>query len=699
MRQGVAWLLALIIFLAMPFAKPSGHSVVFAAGSTTEVTLSDVGAGDLVFQRGYSSTDVWLPGPGPVTVTGGIFELRFDHVEHLNAQVSSMLVALNGHLLKTILLGDDNSRGAMISLDLPVEDLNPDVNHFLFNVWMTRTTDLCAGADDQSLWLTVSSKSRLIYQTGSPQQMNFDLKDLPTPFVAPWLPQPSMIQMAVPNDSDPSVLSGALTLAGELGQMSGGRPEDLEIVNLDQLASSTANVIVVGLPRDLQAIARVTDDWADHLTRNGWEAKEGGQSLPAGTGLIALAPSPWQAGKALLVVSGSDAVGLAKAIGVLGTSEGRATLTGNLAVIDNFVPAGAEQSNGSVSSFAGLGMADEQVSGIGNHGVDVRIPLNSRDVAGQTVIHLHMLASPLLDGDRSSVTVTFNGKTLTAERLPTNNPNQIDIAVIVPPGGVRTGFNTLGLTFSLYLPHMTACGAIPQEQAWATVLASSSIATVQGALSHSFDLSALPYPFVGGTTPTLFVLPDDSTQWSTPLQLAYTVGRSTRQPLNWVGVTASRFSPDQALDHEVVLYGTPQSNRWIDEVVPHLPVGLGALGRRSVSVKGVNSTQVTATGRWGVVEITESPWASSQALLLVAGSDATAADWAAAVAGQGGLSGPSVAVTGPTAAVPIRASNVAEMSAASPNMLRLALLGAFPLVLLTLLALGWRIWVRSRQAP
>ena len=696
MRGGLAWLLALAIFLG----GPGGQAVASAAaGSTTEITLSDVGAGDLALQRGYSSSDVWLPGPGPVKINGGSFELRFDHVEHLNSQLSNLVVTLNDHLLKTISLSDSNSRATVVVLDLPAEYLNRDINHFNFSVWLSRATDVCTAADDQSLWLTISSQSRLVYQTGGPETSTLDLKDLPMPFVAPWLPQPSTIEMAIPNDHDPSVLSGALSMAGNLGEMSGGRPENLKVSAFDQLANSTDNVIAIGLAKDLQPIAGVSQDWAYHLTGANWAAKTGGQPLPPGAGLVALVPSPWQAGKALLVVSGNDAAGLTKAIGVLGTPEGRATLTGNLAVVDQFVPSNGTASIANSDTFARLGITDQRVSGVGNHSVNVRVPLSARDAAGQTVLHLRMLASPLLDGDRSSVQVSFNGRTLTAVRLPTSKPDQIVVSVTIPPGTAQPGFNTVGLAFSFYLPQMSACGPLPQEQAWATVLASSSVGLAQGTISQTFDLSALPYPIIGGTAPTLFVLPDDPSQWSMPLQLAYLVGRDAHQPVHFEGVTASQFSTSQAANHEVVLYGTPQNNHWIDDVGSRLPVGLGPGGQRTVDAKGTGVTQVTSTGRWGIVEVAGSPWATSQGLLLVTGSDATAAGWAALRAGGGGLSGPAVAVTDASTAVPIRPGNVSEARPAAPSTLRLALLGALPLALVALLALAWQVWVRLRRTP
>ena len=694
MRGGLAWLLALAIFLGAPGGRAVASST---AGSATEITLADVGSGDLAFQRGYSSADMWLPGPGPVRITGGSFELRFDHVEHLNSQVSNLVVTLNDHLLKTISLGDNNTRSAVVVVDLPADYLNSDINHFNFNVWLSRATDVCTAVDDQSLWLTISSQSRLAYQTAGPETSTLDLKNLPMPFVAPWLPQPSTVEMAVPNDHDPAVLSGALSMAGNLGKMSGGRPENLQVIGVDQLANSTDNVIAIGLAKDLQPIARESQNWAYHLSSAGWEAKTGGRPLPSGAGLVVLAPSPWQPGKALLVVSGNDAAGLAKAIGVLGTPEGRATLTGNLAVVDTFVPFTGGRPSGGVDSFASLGIADQRVSGIGNHSVDVRVPLSARDAAGQTVLHLQMLASPLLDGDRSSIQVSFNGRTLTAVRLPTGKPDQIDVSVTIPSGIAQPGFNTVGLAFTFYLPHMSACGPLPQEQAWATVLASSSVDLAEGTTSQSFDLSALPYPIIGGAAPTLFVVPDDPTQWSMPLQLAYLVGRDAREPVRFDGVTASQFSPSQALDHEVVLYGTPGNNHWIDDVGPRLPVGLGPSGQRTVDAKGAGVTQVTSTGRWGIVEIAASPWATSQALLLVTGSDATAAGWAASLAGKGGLSGPAVAVTDANTTLPIRPGNVSEARPAATSPLRLALLGALPLVLIALLALAWQVWARLRR--
>src|SRR6185437_1046361 len=125
---------------------------------------------------------------------------------------------------------------------------------------------------------------------------------------------------------------------------------------------------------------------------------------------------------ALLVVSGNDAAGLTKAIDVLGAPEGRATLTGNLAVVDQLVPPNGMAPGENNDTFARLGITDQRVSGVGNHSVSVRIPMSARNAAGQTVLHLHMWASPLLDGDRSSVQVSFNGRTLTDVRLPTSKP-------------------------------------------------------------------------------------------------------------------------------------------------------------------------------------------------------------------------------------------------------------------------------------
>lgn len=688
----------ILAFIALILGQASQVSSADAASpGGPSASLKDIGYGDIVLRGGRSSADVWFPGPGPVQMNGAVLDLKFNHSGQLDPEHSSLVVSVNDHLLSSIYLTDANRGITDVKISIPPGFLKTDQNHLSLGASLSKVHAPCTLTDDQSLWVTVFSKTQITYSVGQSITSSSDLKDFPAPFINSWLPQPSVIELYLPRAASSNLIGGALTLAADLGQAASGRPATLQASSLNQLTTSDRNVIALGLPNELSGLATFTSQLPYHLTSKGWQQKNG-SSLAPDQGVIALLPSPWQADKSLLIISGSTDVGLAKAIDALGSKDGRATLTGDFAIIQQF-SAGQTTGSTNVLSLSSLGFANQRVSGTGNHTVDIRVPLTRSDAAGPLRLQLRMRASPLLEDGRSSVQVYFDNHELSALRLPTSQPDQINFSVNVPSGIAQPGFNTLSLDFFFYLPPMGQCGAVPQEQAWASVLASSTIDASAGTIKPAFDLAALPYPLVGGNAPTLFVVPDDPQQWAAPLQVAFAVGRDSQQALSFQGLTASQFNPKEAANREVVVCGTPNNNRWVSDVASRLPVGLSPSGQRDVIGTSNQVLQTFSNGPWGLIEIAPSPWSKSTAVLLITGSDPTAVGWAATLTARGGLRGSAVAVSNSKTFTPIQPRSSAAVQQRGVDLNRLTLYGVLPIVSLTILSLAWHAWRQSRRSP
>ncbi len=228
-----------------------------------DMTLADLGAGELVFARPSDlkhSVEFYVPAGNQVRADAS-FDLVISHSQQLDYLNSSLQVKVNGYPAVSLRLNDNTSNQNLFTLIMPANLVHPGRNTVEF-VAELNTRDLCTPPLESVAWLRVSSSSVLHLPLesavgGSSAAKTF--ADFPDAFLA-GSGLNDVILLVGANDF--SNLQAGAKLAATLGA---GMPSN-SVFQLNALYSTDPNVsqasglsaILVGKPSDFSILSDKT---------------------------------------------------------------------------------------------------------------------------------------------------------------------------------------------------------------------------------------------------------------------------------------------------------------------------------------------------------------------------------------------------------------------------------------------------------
>ncbi len=234
------------------------------------------------------------------------------------------------------------------------------------------------------------------------------------------------------------------------------------------------------------------------------------------------------------------------------------------------------------------------------------LPISGRHViTEESWLELEIDASPLLDPQRSSLTITLDDSQISTTRLTEVAGGKKHI--VIPPKFFHSGTNHLRFTALLYLTTDIegVCQNWNDPARWLNIASTSLVRLGTSLGKRRLDLSTFPEGFVDPldayqdgekTARTLFVLPDAPTKddLHALASLSYTLGTQALPALAWKPevIRIAQLTPALATGHSLVLVNV-------------FPPELGE--------------RVPADKDYIVLQ--ESPWDATRPLLLVADSD------------------------------------------------------------------------------
>ncbi|MDP3720934.1 MAG: cellulose biosynthesis cyclic di-GMP-binding regulatory protein BcsB, partial [Anaerolineaceae bacterium] len=241
----------------------SGINPVAAATGLEDMTLDDLGVGELVFTKPNSlsqSFDFFVPAGNKVRADAS-FDLVISHSQQLDYLRSGLQMLVNGYPAVSLRLTDNTSNQAMFKLIMPANLVHAGRNTVEF-VADLYTRDLCTAPTANMAWMRVSSSSLLHMPLeaaigGSLVSKNFG--DFPNAFLTGFGLDNVLIQVAPGEFGN---IQAAAKLAGWLGA---GLP-DHTILQLhagyadaiDPTLAANASMILVGAPSDFVGLTEKT---------------------------------------------------------------------------------------------------------------------------------------------------------------------------------------------------------------------------------------------------------------------------------------------------------------------------------------------------------------------------------------------------------------------------------------------------------
>jgi hypothetical protein len=349
-------------------------------------------------------------------------------------------------------------------------------------------------------------------------------------------------------------------------------------------------------------------------------------------GLLQMAVSPWNTGRAILVVGGNSDAGVVKAAQALSSTNIQTVGDRNLALIaDVAAPASNGQINTTLpqemSTFGDLGYGNITMNGVGRSETSVRFTVPPGFVTtSDAYLDLTFNHSSLLDFNRSGLTVFLNGNLigslLLSEQTAATNTQRIKI----PASSLEP--NTNELRFQVDLAPLSQCSVLDTSNIWFSILPESVInlplspATADTAAPR--DLGSYPYPFTG--EPTLsnlnFVLPkNDPATWNTAAQIALQLGRLASGALFSPGAVFDGEIPDTVRNNSnLIVIGLPTKMKTVSEINKSLPAPFDQ-GTNVAVLKGQQvAYRFPSDASLGFLQLVQSPWNQNNFILTVNGT-------------------------------------------------------------------------------
>lgn len=580
---------------------PSG--VLAQGAEPLRFTLADLGEKDIVVNVIFDQATLHFPLPEGKRIERATLKLHLAHDEQLLPDRSNVTIALNGEPAINLPLTTDNL-STTLEIPLPIAALRPGDNQLLFRFNQRLQATGCGDLGDNNLWTQIFADTAIELE-GQDVPPSLDLARYPAPFTTlSTLAGSPHISIVLPERPTSAELTAAAQIAAALGQAAEWKEPPVWAATIDQLDEARTDDHLIAI---------------DTARRNPLA-----QQASAG---VTLQTSPRNPQRVMLIVSGTDADELSRAVALLTTQSARAQLGGTHVNPTEFTAQPVPQRPALVT-FAAAGFADRQVNGIGLHDLyyPIDVPYDWK-ITNDATIELRFAHARGL-ADESNMRASINGLRVAVVHLTDRNADDGRLTIQVSPRKVRPGRNWLHLKFDLRLPNQD-CNFRYLDQAWASISAASSMLNLAHVNSEPpLDLRYWPSPL---TTPddlsaSLFVLSAQPTasDLSALVVLAAKLGT-----FSMADGLRPRASMDDAWrddvrpgDHAIAI-GLPETNKVLQQYDAQLPQPLTRSNGVIQPSSGRELHPDEQTNSAGYVQLLNAPWSAGNTLITISAPDET----------------------------------------------------------------------------
>jgi len=579
------------------------------------LTLGNLSGDKALTLQGYvPSAAVYSLLEEGASASAGRLRIRFRHSATLQPD-STLTVKVNRIPVASVRLTQENAEGGEIAVEIPPAALTGDTIEIGFSGFLQTTEDICSLLDDESAWVTILPDSEIAFTVSRPP-FQPNLGRLPYPFVRERTPQEQAVIVVLADELDAADWAAALPLAGYLGRASAWRDLPIYAVRESEFNERLAaqyDLIFVGRSGTLNILGNAAVSLPLGRAANGTILGPDGNPLAADTGVIMETPSPWDAHRGLLVVTGGTMEALRRAVQALVQPAFPSEARGEYALI---LQAPAEEppivaSGRLTHTLESLGYDDLVMQGVGRQTRDVTLVIPSALKVESARLRVRFSHSPFLWQKVSYLNVYLNDVPVKGVYLDERNEERGEVLFDIRGDQFVPGKNILRFLFDLRLEDWD-CREAEWARAWGTIHRDTLLTLDLGPGDGTMDLAGFPGPYTGGA---LWILPDrpsPETMAGTFLLMAQ-LGRELGEDILYHRLTVASQAPRADLEKQnVIAVGLPAENPILAEVADKLPYPLGALSS-SGAIQGAKPV--------GAVEQIASPWNARYRLLVISGAN------------------------------------------------------------------------------
>lgn len=536
----IPFLFFCILLIVQPVKAQSGWNTIPHA-QNVELSLSDLGFEDsIVLQGPYQEVSASFSLPpdwnltSPATLNLRLYSEFQSLFEALTNQESStatagmegyLKITLNGNTITETTLNENVE--SVLSITIDSEYFLEDSKENLFTIsWDSASA--CQYSVTTTLSIDPSSKINFPMET---KAVKTDLSAFPAPFYTPHALKTYPIALVIPDQPDEDDLSALLAVSAGLGKQTEGAAQ-YDIVPMSEVnvaAFGNEHLIVIGKTDELAEFFQKKMDNPELLSLL--------ESSPAGNGLLSLQVSPWNSGRALLLVTGENGEALRKASAVIAANDFLPYANGNTAIIQNIIDPSEKAQFQVDVPLSDLTQESLAMNTLGE--TTIRIPFDvpgDTQISSEAFLELYFRHSQLINYLQSNLTVSLNGKMVSNIRFSDTSAQDGLARIIFPPDTIRPLKNILEFTFNI--ASQDVCADERSGNYWISIFKESYLHLPPvleiSQEQTSYTLKDIPDALLNDhTLSTLTFLADqnDLESWKYASRLAFELGTFTRSDI------------------------------------------------------------------------------------------------------------------------------------------------------------------------
>ena len=548
----------------------------------------------------------------------------------VNATTSALLeVYFNRKLQQSIPLTTE-SGVATYRIPISVSDLGfPDADGY-YSITLALDAAVDCDLDFHRTTAVIGINSYAVFpHVEKPLQL--DLRKLPWPFYQERARLLGSTAVVIPPDPSADEVQAALVVMGTFGRMSQGRLP-ISMVTADQLTDADrtgSDLIFVGASAGL---ANFFNGLANPpITGSQFSIVEAGEE----DGVLQVLPSPWNASKSLLLVSGTSDIGVVKAAQALSTGNLQTGITPDYSVVAQVNPFtktgitgqdGLQFSSPDDITFSDLDYQVTTVDQLGSNYLTFEFVVPQGQIPSENpYVEIKFSNSTMVDTARSYISVFVNEIVVGSVELSDGSSSLVSAKIDIPASLLKYGLNVLDLEINL-IPR-DECSILAFSGLWATVYEDSylHLPLTKSPESETIlqDLKAYPYPFAND--PSLgamtFIVPSaDPFAWSLAGKVAFDLGARVNGSILSFEAAFDNQIPDALRTGNLIVIGQPKNLAVLEEMRSTMPAYFEPESNIAILESQLIIYRVTDQKSLGYLEVFPSPWNPEAAVLGLFGT-------------------------------------------------------------------------------
>ncbi len=583
-----------------------------------DITWADLDYSDRKLSPNRSVARFTFNVPGDLVFVPGSFVNLI--VSHTGAQVekpAALTINLNGHVLDTAQLTEENDSRSQIQLDILPEQLKTGSNDLSVN--------LAAGGNpclsDELPVSAILHSEGLLHLAYEVVPREPELALYPAPFFERGF-DPSVVYFVLPDSPTPDDMAVAATISAGLGRYSRGEIQVSSVTPSELTAEiqDNYNLIVIGRPEANTFLSKIP-----------LPLSLAGANVTAGQGILQEIESPWNPRRMVLAVTGRTNEGMFKAGAALNRQILFPSFRGQVVIVEALLdpPSNEVEQPGTDIIFEELGYNDKVIYGARptSQRFNFFMP-GDWQMSDDPSLMLHFTHSEVLSNAISTLDVHLNGIPVGSALLDHSNSQDGLLDIEFPGWLLKSGANSIEVFVDMAIAGGDECLDASSHQAWTVINRYSSLHLSYETQATELDLASLYQPLTNepNLNDTYLALSETLTQSEREalLNLAVRLGAAARG--GYLALQAG-WADDLSLDikqtHHLVTIGQPSLNSLIRdrEVNDVLPQPFLPGSNEPSQIHNPAIIVFDPQRSIGFVQLLVSPWNPDKALLVVTGTN------------------------------------------------------------------------------